>query len=196
VRAVGGAGAAIFDAVRRRETDGTTGPRMSGRFFGGGDFVAEDARTRRPEIEGCGKGVPREGVSSAAPAGKAPTFFLAALIDAIGADLRRCQIAEGGRDAKGELHGKPGNLAWRGDRAPGRDRKLLQARDTADVANAVDVTATGATDLVETRSVQISRPRSAPFAMAASWISRRRAGPPLAPNTSARRRQRGRHEHR
>ena len=49
---------AIFDAMERRETYGTTGPRLRVRFFGGYDFAEEDALRRDLARVGYTKGVP------------------------------------------------------------------------------------------------------------------------------------------
>ena len=119
---------ALFDAMERRETYATTGPRMLVRFFGGFDFEAADAVTRSPAIAGYTKGVPMGGDLGAAPAGKAPTFLVAALKDPIGANLDRYQIVKGWVDAKGEMQEKVYDVAWSGDRKPGADGKLPAGR--------------------------------------------------------------------
>ena len=89
----------IFDAMERRETYATTGPRMIVRFFGGYDFEEKDAGNRMPAEIGYTKGVPMGGDLNKAPAGKAPTFLVAALKDPIGANLDRYQIIKGWVDA-------------------------------------------------------------------------------------------------
>jgi hypothetical protein len=68
---------AIFDAMDRRETYATTGPRMIVRFFGGWDFEDKDAHTRMPARAGYTKGVPMGGDLTNAPNGKVPTFLVA-----------------------------------------------------------------------------------------------------------------------
>ena len=52
---------AIFDAMERRETYATTGPRMRVRFFGGFDFDKDDALRRDLALTGYTKGVPMGG---------------------------------------------------------------------------------------------------------------------------------------
>ena len=128
----------IFDAMQRRETYATTGPRMVVRFFAGWEFEAKDAQTRSPAMIGYSKGVPMGGDLSAAPAGKSPTFLVAALRDPIGANLDRYQIVKGWLDAKGELHEKIYDVVW-GDadkRKPGADGKLPGVGSTVDLEHA------------------------------------------------------------
>lgn len=138
----------LWDAMERRETYATTGPRMAVRLFGGWDFTADDANTRNPAIAGYTKGVPMGGDLAPAPEGKSPTFLVAALKDPIGANLDRYQIVKGWLDATGEVHEKIHDVAWSDDRKPGHDGKLPPVGNTVDLANATWQNTIGAPELV------------------------------------------------
>ena len=140
--------ASIFDAMKRRETYATTGPRMVVRFFGGFDFSEADANTRSPAIAGYTKGVPMGGDLGHAPTGKVPTFLVAALKDPIGANLDRYQIIKGWLDKAGEVHEKIYDVAWSGDRKAGPDGKLPPVGNTVDVPNATWSNTIGAPELI------------------------------------------------
>jgi hypothetical protein len=138
----------IFDAMQRRETYATTGPRMVVRFFGGFDFEDKDASTRMPAQIGYSKGVPMGGDLTNAPTGKAPTFLVAALKDPIGANLDRYQIVKGWLDAKGEVHEKVYDVVWSGTRKPGADGKVPLVGSTVDVPNATWSNTIGVPELI------------------------------------------------
>jgi len=139
---------ALWDAMQRRETYATTGSRMMVRFFGGWEFQLPDADSRNPAVLGYSKGVPMGGDLGQGPAGKAPTFLVAALRDPIGANLDRIQIVKGWMDAKGALHEKVYDVAWGGSRKPGSDGKLPPVGNTVDVANATWKNTIGAPELI------------------------------------------------
>jgi hypothetical protein len=138
----------LFDAMQRREVYGTTGPRMTVRFFGGFDYAASDAKGDLAAA-GYGKGVPMGGDLKAAPTGKSPTFLLAALKDPVGGNIDRIQIVKGWLDAQGALHEKVYDAVWSGDRKPGADGKLPPVGNTVDVANATWTNTIGAPELVQ-----------------------------------------------
>ena len=142
--------AAIFDAMERKETYATTGTRITVRFFGGWDFVPEDANTRRPAQVGYTKGVPMGGDLVNAPQGKAPSFLVAALKDPIGANLDRVQIVKGWIDAGGNAKEQVYDVAW-GDadtRTPGADGKLPSVGSTVNVPDASYTNTIGDPELI------------------------------------------------
>jgi len=139
---------ALFDAMMRKETYATTGPRMMVRFFGGWDFEAADAQHRLPADIGYVKGVPMGGDLMDAPSGKAPTFLVAALKDPFSGNLDRIQIVKGWVNSSGERQEKVYDVAWSGNRSPGSDGKLPPVGNTVDVANATWTNTIGAPELI------------------------------------------------
>jgi hypothetical protein len=126
--------ASLWDAMVRRETYATTGPRMTVRFFGGWDFTESDLNSRQPAFRGYEKGVPM-GADLRTRASDAPSFMVYALRDPIGANLDRIQIVKGWRDADGSLQEKVYDVAWSDDRQPAADGSVPPVGNTVDVEN-------------------------------------------------------------
>ena len=93
---------ALFDAMMRRETYATTGPRMTVRFFGGWNFTDADAWAGDLAEVGYDKGVPMGGDLPTGSDSNAPNFLIAALKDPMGANLDRVQVIKGWVDGDGK----------------------------------------------------------------------------------------------
>lgn len=127
---------ALFEAMERRETYATTGPRMLVRVFGGWDFTPEDLHRTDFAEHGYSKGVPMGGDLSTAPEGKSPNFVIRALRDPDGANLDRIQIVKGWLDRDGKTQEKVYDVAWSEDRKPDAKGKLPPVGNTVDVVTA------------------------------------------------------------
>ncbi len=123
---------AIFDAMARRETYATTGPRMSVRFFGGFDFTEEDMAKDWVK-EGYARGVPMGGDLNAT-GDEAPHFIVFALKDPEGANLDRVQVVKGWIDSSGNTQEKVFDVIW----SDMENRTLVGGKVPA-VGNTVDL---------------------------------------------------------
>lgn len=123
---------AIYAAMLRRETFGTTGPQIKVRFFGGWKYGANDVASADFVARGYAKGVPMGGTLNG-PSDKAPSFVVWASKAADSGNLDRVQIIKGWVDNKGLQQEKVYNVAWSGERRI-NDKGILPA-----VGNTVDI---------------------------------------------------------
>ena len=138
---------AIYEAMLRRETFGTSGPQIKVRLFGGWDYDNEDLGAADFVARGYAGGVPMGGTLSAAGKQAAPTFMVWASKDALSGNLDRIQIIKGWLDADGQQREKIYNVAWSGERKPDADGKLAAVGNTVDVAKASYTNSIGAPEL-------------------------------------------------
>jgi hypothetical protein len=137
---------ALWDAMYRRETFGTTGPRMSVRFFGGFSFSEADLDGDWVAT-GYAKGVPMGADLAPTEAVQPISFIVSAMKDPEGANLDRVQIVKGWVDADGQAQEKVFDVAWSGDRAVGADGKLPAVGNTVNLATAEYTNDIGAAEL-------------------------------------------------
>jgi hypothetical protein len=108
---------ALFDALQRRETFATSGPRLVVSFFGGWRFPKDTATAVAFDAIARANGVPMGGALPPAAGAMAPEFVVVAQRDPVGANLDRIQMIKGWVDGDGQSHEVIYDLAWSDARA-------------------------------------------------------------------------------
>jgi hypothetical protein len=136
----------IFDAMKRKETFGTSGVRIRVRMFGGWGYP-NDVLEKKDWVKiGYAQGVPMGG-DLAAKKETAPTFIVWAVKDPMDGNLDRIQIVKGWSKS-GQTFEKVYDVVWSGDRKPDPTTgKLTAVGNTVDVKNASYTNTIGATEL-------------------------------------------------
>ena len=148
----------IFAAMQRKETFGTSGPRIKVRLFGGWAFSPDALKQADWVKAGYAGGVPMGG-DLPPPKGKAPTFIVWAVKDPDGANLDRIQIVKGW-SKNGQIFEKIYDVAWSGNRVltrssspihnvlfGGNELTLPPVGNTVDIKNATYENTIGAVEL-------------------------------------------------
>lgn len=138
----------IFDAMERKETYATTGPRMTVRTFAGWDFSADDLNSADFVKRGYDKGVPMGGDLTRADKGAAPELMIVAMKDPDGGNIDRVQVVKGWTDSQGKTQEKIFDVACSGD------RKVVERRCDKPVGNTVDVKTASYTNTIGDASLK------------------------------------------
>lgn len=127
--------ASLYDAMLRRETYATSGPRIQVRLFGGWDYP-QDLLAKSDWIEHAeATGVPMGQVLP--PGGSAaPSFAVWAIRDPESGNLDRIQIIKGWIDEKGKSYENIFNIVWSGQRSIDATGKLPAVGNTVNPSTA------------------------------------------------------------
>ena len=139
--------ASIFDAMKRKETYGTSGPLIRLRFFGGWDYAHDLTSDEEFVKKAYANGVPMGGDLAARPEGMAgPTFAVQALKDPQSGNLDRIQIIKGWVE-RGKAKERIYNVALSDERTVGKKGKVALVGNTVDIGKATYTNDIGDTQL-------------------------------------------------
>ena len=140
----------IYNALRRKETWATTGPRMKVRFFGGFDMKDVTPGDENWVETAYTNGVSMGGELKAADANGAPTFVVWAIKDSESGNLDRVQIVKGWSE-NGESHEQIYDAIWSNGRVIDPETgKLPAVGNTVDLKTATYTNSIGAVELMGT----------------------------------------------
>lgn len=137
----------LWDAMKRKETYGTTGSRMQIRFFGGWDF-SEASLDGDWVKTGYENGVPMGGDLSNG-LNKTPSFIIHALMDPEYGSLDRVQVVKGWMEADGSLKEQVYDVAWSGDRVVDENGKVPSVGNSVNLTDGSWDNSIGATSLAK-----------------------------------------------
>ena len=117
----------LYDAMLRKETYATSGPRIVVRFFGGWNYPKDLFKQQNWVAQAEQHGVT---MGQTLPAGDAaaPAFAVWAMRDPLSGNLDRIQIIKGWVDDAGKSHEKLFNVAWSGAAESRHCRQLIPSR--------------------------------------------------------------------
>ncbi|MDJ0849463.1 MAG: DUF3604 domain-containing protein [Myxococcota bacterium] len=136
----------IFDAIRRKETYGTSGPLIRLRFFGGWGYPADLADDPGFVEKAYAAGVPMGG-DLPNKGGQAPTFAVWALKDPESGNLDRVQVIKAFVNQWGRPGEKIYDVALSDGRKRGPDGNVPPVGNTVDIAKATYTNDIGDTQL-------------------------------------------------
>jgi len=130
---------AIFEAMQRKETFATSGPRIKLRFFAGWNLEVDSLTDENWIKEAYENGVPMGSDLRSQVAGvkrQSPTFLIQAIKDSESANLDRVQVIKGYLDQEGNPQETIYEVVWAEDRVVDANGKLPAIGNTVDIPNA------------------------------------------------------------